>query len=61
MAKIELNGKSYEIDNLSDDAKKLVGAIKAADVAIQRTQVQLMLAKTAKETYVKQLEQLLNK
>lgn len=61
MAKIELNGKSYEIDNLSDDAKKLVGAIKVADVAIQRTQAQLMLAKTAKETYVKQLEQLLNK
>lgn len=60
MAKINLNGKTYESDNLSDDAKKLLNAIKLADGAIQRSQAQLMLAKTAKETYVKQLEHLLN-
>lgn len=61
MAKIEINGKSYDTDEMSDDAKKMFNALRIADVAIKRTQAQLMLAQTAKNTYLKNLEQLLNK
>jgi hypothetical protein len=61
MAKIEINGKSFDTEDMSDDAKKMFNALRIADVAIKRTQAQLMLAQTAKNTYLKSLEQLLNK
>jgi hypothetical protein len=61
MAKIEINGKSYDTETMSDEAKKMLNAFKVADIAIKRYQAQLMLAQTAKNTYLKNLEQLLTK
>ncbi len=61
MAKIEINGKSYDTDTMSDDAKKMLNALRVADVAIKRSQAQLMIAQTAKNTYLKNLEHLLSK
>lgn len=61
MAKIELSGKSYDTETMSDEAKKLLSALKIADISIKRYQAQLMLTKTARNTYLKSLEQLLTK
>lgn len=61
MAKIEIGGKSYDTETMPDDAKKMLNAVRVADIAIKRSQAQLMIAQTAKNTYLKNLEQLLTK
>lgn len=61
MAKVEINGKSYDTEQMSNDAKKMLSALRVADISIKRSQAQLMIAQTAKNTYLKNLEQLLNK
>ena len=53
---LELGGKQYAIDSLSDEAKAQVGNIRATEQEIARLQVQLGIAQTARSAYLQVLK-----
>ena len=61
MPTITIDNKDYDIDTLSDDAKKQLQAIQTTDAEIQRLNIQLAIAQTARNAYAKALGELLPK
>ncbi len=61
MPAIKIDNKDYDRDALSDDAKKQLQAIQATDQEIQRLNIQLAIAQTARNAYGKALQNLLEK
>ena len=61
MSNIKINGKSYDSAKLSKAAKAQLSSIQAADQEITRLKVQLAIAQTARNTYGKALQELLEK
>ncbi|AFJ03444.1 hypothetical protein Q7C_2310 [Methylophaga frappieri] len=53
---ITIDGVSYELDNLSEDARVQIHNVQLADNEIQRLNVQLGMARTARSTYVATLK-----
>jgi hypothetical protein len=53
--KIVIDGKSYSVDQLSAEARKQVVNVRVADQEIQRLQVQMALAQTARAAYARAL------
>lgn len=53
---INIDGVEYKADNLSDNAKAQINNLRLADAEIQRLQVQLGLAQTAKAAYAQTLK-----
>ena len=60
MATVTIDDKEYNLDDLSDTAKKLLSSFQFAQSEIQRTQGQLAILNTAASTYSNQLKQELN-
>ena len=60
MATVTIDNKEYDLDDLSEDAKKLLSSIQFAQSEIQRLQGQIAIIKTAASTYSNQLNQVLN-
>ena len=48
---IKIDGKDYELDALSDDAKRLLTNIRIVDREIVRLRQQLAIAETARATF----------
>jgi|TARA_R100001440_G_scaffold28026_1_gene45556 hypothetical protein len=59
--KIDIDGKSYELDKLSDEAKSQLGNIRAVDAEIQRLDRQKAIAQTARNAYARALQEELAK
>lgn len=53
---IKIDGKSYEIDKLSKEAKKLVVAVRQADQMVARLKMEAALIQTARTTYFAMLK-----
>ena len=60
MATVTIDNKEYNLDDLSDESKRLVSSIQFAQSEIQRLQGQIAIMKTAASTYSSQLNQTLN-
>ena len=56
MATIKIDGKDYNTDTLSDDAKKQVAALQVIDGEIRRLKLQLGIANTARGVHVQFLK-----
>jgi protein O-GlcNAc transferase len=61
MPTITIDDKSYDLDALSDAAKQQLTHMQFADAEIQRLQMQLALAQTARNAYAAALKELLPK
>jgi hypothetical protein len=54
---LTLDGQTYLIDSLTDDAKKLVAALAAAQQELNRLQLQASITQTAIQAYSAALKQ----
>lgn len=61
MSKINIDGKEYETDNLSDEARRSLGALQFTEMEIQRLQAKLAAMQTARMAYANGLKQALEK
>lgn len=61
MPKITIDGKDYDTDKLSDDAKAQLVSLQLTDKEISRLKIQLAIAQTARNAYAKALQELLPK
>jgi hypothetical protein len=57
---IKVNGKDYRLAELSDEAMALVRNIRVCESELQRHEAQMAIIKTARVTYSRALEQLIN-
>ena len=60
MATVTIDNKEYNLDDLSDESKRLLSSIQFAQAEIQRLQGQIAIMKTAASTYSSQLNQTLS-
>jgi hypothetical protein len=61
MPTITIDNKQYDTDALSDDAKKQLTSLQVTDQEIQRLNIQLAIAQTARNAYARALNELLPK
>ncbi|WP_367715678.1 DUF6447 family protein [Nitratireductor sp. GISD-1A_MAKvit] len=54
---ITIDGKTYEIDKLTDEAKSQLGNIRAVDAELQRLEQQKAIAQTARLAYARVLQE----
>ncbi len=59
--KVTINGTEYNLADFSDDAKAQVVNLRAADAEIRHLNIRLALTQTAKNAYIKALEENLPK
>tara|TARA_Y100001968_G_scaffold300640_1_gene312219 strand:- start:23705 stop:23893 length:189 start_codon:yes stop_codon:yes gene_type:complete len=59
MPEIQIDGKSYDTDNFSDEAKSQVASLRFVQSEIQRLEANIAVCKTAQNTYVSALKSLL--
>jgi len=57
MPNIKINDVEYDTDKLSKEAKQQFQMLSVADAEVKRLQVQLAIAKTAKNAYAQALAQ----
>ena len=57
MPEIKINDKAYDIDTLSDNAKKQIVSLQFVQNEIQRLNAQLAAYKTAEMAYSKAIEE----
>lgn len=58
---ITIDGKEYDPEKLSSEAKIQLGALSATDQEINRLKMQLAIAQTARNAYAKALQEALPK
>ncbi len=58
---IDIDGKTYQIDNLSGEAKSQLGNVRAVDAELKRLQRQTAIAQTARNAYARALQEELAK
>lgn len=51
MTQVTIDDKAYEFDSLSDNAKQQLAMLQATDQEIQRLNVQMAIAQTARAAY----------
>ena len=56
MAKITIDGKTYDDADLSDEVKQQVANIRVVDQRIEQLEKDLTIAKTARTVYVQYLQ-----
>ena len=56
MAIVNIDGKDYPIDSLSEDARLQLISLQATDAEIQRLNIQLAIAQTARVAYANALK-----
>jgi hypothetical protein len=61
MPTIKINDKQYDTDALSDSAKAQLTSLQVTDQEIQRLNIQLAIAQTARNAYARALNELLPK
>ena len=55
MPKININGREYELDDMSDEAKGQIGMIQMVEIEIRRLDGQIAIHKTARGAYERAL------
>lgn len=60
MAKINIDGKEYDTDQLSDEIKGNLAAMQFTDAEIQRLQAKLAAMQTARAAYARAVQEGLN-
>ena len=55
MTTLNIDGKNYELDSLSDDAKAQLASIQFVDAELARLQAQAAALQTARNAYAKAL------
>lgn len=55
MATLTVEGKQYDVETLSDEAKALMNSITFTDNKIAQLESELAMARTARNSYVQQL------
>jgi len=58
---IKIDGKDFDTETLSDSARAQLVSLQATDAEIQRLQIQLAIAQTARNAYAKALQEILVK
>ncbi|SEQ34409.1 hypothetical protein SAMN05421693_12518 [Ectothiorhodospira magna] len=58
---ITIDGKQYDLDSLSDNAKAQIANLRVTDQEIQRLQQQIAIAQTARSAYARALAEALPK
>ncbi len=61
MATMTIDGKEYNLDELSDEAKAQIVSIQFVDAELQRKNAQVAVLNTARTAYAKNLTELLPK
>jgi hypothetical protein len=61
MAKVTIDGKEYEVEALSENARQQLVSIGALDEEIRRTQMRLAFYQTARKAYAAALNAVLPK
>tara|TARA_X000001036_G_C20361728_1_gene676770 strand:- start:557 stop:745 length:189 start_codon:yes stop_codon:yes gene_type:complete len=56
MAKVTIDGKEYDSENLSDEAKKQLASLQFSVSEVNRLQALLAVTKTAQSAYTKALK-----
>lgn len=59
--KVNINGKEYNLSDLSDEAKNQLKSLRATDLEIQRLNNQLGIAQTAKNAYAQAFKMAMDK
>jgi hypothetical protein len=59
MARLNIDGKEYDFDTLSEDAKKQISSIQFVDKKIAELQAELAVVQTARNAYSKTLVEML--
>ena len=59
MSQVQIDGKNYDIDSLSDDAKKNLASLQFVQAEILRLNAKLAAFKTAEIAYSKAIEELI--
>ena len=54
--KVQIDNKDYDTDSLSDEAKAQLTSLQLTDAEIQRLQIQLAIAQTARNAYATALK-----
>lgn len=54
---IDIDGKSYAIDKLTDEAKSQLANIRAVDAELKRLDQQKAIAQTARNAYARALQE----
>ena len=60
MATIKIDGKDYNVDDISDTGKEQLASIKFAQNEIQTLEARIAISKTALATYTRALQNELN-
>ena len=50
-----INNQAYDLEELSDSAKRMIVNIKITDIEIKKNQTLIEILQTAKATYLKEL------
>ncbi|MEP2984701.1 MAG: DUF6447 family protein [Sulfitobacter sp.] len=58
---IDIDGKSYELDKLSDEARGQLANLQVVDAEIQRIEQRKAIAQTARNAYARALQEELAK
>ena len=61
MANIIIDGKEYDADSISDEAKATLASLQFTQSELQRANAQVAVLKTAEAAYVKSLKEVLEK
>jgi len=61
MPTIKINDKNYDTEKLSAEAKAQLVSLQVTDQEIQRLNIQLAIAQTARNAYAKALQEMLPK
>lgn len=59
--KVNIDGKDYDTDTFSAEAKAQLTSLQVTDAEIQRLNIQLAIAQTARNAYAKALQEMLPK
>ena len=61
MPTVNIDGKPYELDQLSDEAKTQLQMLSASEAKIRALQTELAMVQTARNTYARALAEVLPK
>ncbi len=59
MAKVTVDGREYDSENMSDEAKQQLANVQICEQQIQKLQREIAIAKTARQAYVGALKEAL--
>ena len=60
MPQVQIDGKSYDLDSLSDDAKKNLASLQFVQTELKRLEAKVAVFKTSEAAYSRVLNQLLS-